>query len=102
MQTIIGKAWEDKSFKQALIDSPIEAIKKATGETVIVPEGKRMVVRDQTNESVIYINIPAEPKLDDVELSEEQLEAVAGGMSILKVAPILCFPSPITLPSLES
>ncbi len=38
-----------------------------------------MVVRDQTDESTVYINIPANADIDDIELNEEQLEAAAGG-----------------------
>ncbi|WP_272149794.1 NHLP leader peptide family RiPP precursor [Tenacibaculum aiptasiae] len=79
LQTIIHKAWEDNSFKQHLIENPIDAIKNLTGENVKVPEGKTIVVRDQTDSSFIYINIPAEPNMDDMELTEEQLEIVAGG-----------------------
>ncbi len=44
-----------------------------------MPEGKTIIVKDQTDASTVYINIPAEQKMDDVELNEEQLEAVAGG-----------------------
>lgn len=79
-QTIINKAWEDEAFKQELLSNPHEAIENLTGEKVQLPEGKQLVVRDQTSDEVIYINIPAEQKLDDVELNEEQLEAVAGGV----------------------
>lgn len=79
LQTIIHKAWEDDSFKQELIASPLEAIEKATGERVNLPEGKTLIVKDQTDHSIVYINIPAKLNLDDVELNEEQLEAVAGG-----------------------
>jgi len=32
---------------------------------------------------VIYVNIPAEPSLDVLELSEDQLEAVAAGVWVL-------------------
>ncbi len=78
-QTVIQKAWEDTSFKQELIDSPIAAIEKITGEKIQLPEGKTLVVKDQTDNSTVYINIPAEPNLDDIELNEEQLEAVSGG-----------------------
>jgi len=78
-QTIINKAWEDKSFKQELLTNPHQAIENLTGEKVQLPEGKTLVVRDQTSEDVVYINIPAAQETDDVELDEEQLEAVAGG-----------------------
>ncbi len=79
MQRIINEAWEDETFKQELVADPIAAIEKMTGEKVVLPDGKTLVVRDQTSEETIYINIPAEQNLENVELNEEQLEAVAGG-----------------------
>ncbi len=79
LQKIIYKAWEDETFKQELSVNPIDAIEKATGERINLPEGKTLIVKDQTDESIVYINIPTEPNMDDLELSEEQLEAVAGG-----------------------
>ncbi|WP_257669655.1 NHLP leader peptide family RiPP precursor [Parapedobacter tibetensis] len=88
IQTIVNKAWEDEAFKQELVADPVAAIAKLTGKTIELPEGKKLVVRDQTIGSVIYINIPAKPELD-AELNEEQLEAVAGG-----VIDGGCFPLP--------
>lgn len=78
-QNLVQKAWEDENFKQELIANPVAAIEKLTGEQVVLPEGKTIVVRDQTDTSTVYINLPAEQKMDDIELNEEQLEAVAGG-----------------------
>lgn len=83
LQTIISKSWEDESFKQELIANPIDAIEKATGERINLPEGKSLIVKDQADASVVYINIPAEPKMEDLELNEEQLEVIAGGGNIL-------------------
>lgn len=82
IQTIVQKAWEDEAFKQELIANPVKAIENLTGKSVNLPEGKTLVVRDQTEESIVYINIPVEPNMDDMELNEEQLEAVAGGAKI--------------------
>ncbi len=79
LQTIITKAWDDEVFKQELITDPINVIEKATGERLKLPQGKTLIVRDQTDNSVVYINIPADPNIEDMELNEEQLEAVAGG-----------------------
>ena len=79
LQAIITKAWQDQTFKDELISNPLDAIEKLTGERVRLPEGKTLIVRDQTDDSVIYINIPAESSLDNVELNDEQLEAVSGG-----------------------
>jgi hypothetical protein len=81
-ETIVVKAWEDAAFKQELISNPLDAIEKLTGTRLNIPAGKKFVVRDQTDASSIYINIPAKASMDDMELTEEQLEIVAGGGSL--------------------
>jgi hypothetical protein len=75
---IVQKAWEDIEFKKELLANPMAAIEKLTGKKLNLPEGKTLVVRDQTDDATIYINIPSKVELD-AELNEEQLEAVAGG-----------------------
>jgi hypothetical protein len=82
MQQLITRAWEDEAFKQELMNNPEAAIEKATGKRFELPAGKRIVVRDQTEENVIYINIPRKPNLDELELTDEQLEKVAGGLAV--------------------
>jgi uncharacterized protein YlzI (FlbEa/FlbD family) len=102
---IVQKAWEDAEFKKELVANPIVAIEKLSGKKLNLPEGKKIVVRDQTDESVIYINIPVAANHSvDKQLSEEQLEAVAGGVgdiaiwppitTLPKWPPIICFPPP--------
>jgi len=78
-QKVVMKAWEDESFRQELVSDPIRSIEKLTGEPLNLLEGVTVIVNDQTNPSVIYLNIPAEPEIDDMDLSEEQLEIIAGG-----------------------
>ena len=78
-QTIVQKAWEDSAFKEELMVNPVNAIESLTGKRVKLSKGKTIVVRDQTDISIVYINIPAEPNMDDMELNEEQLEIIAGG-----------------------
>lgn len=78
---IVQKAWEDADFKNELVANPVAVIEKLTGRKLDLPAGKTLVVRDQTDESTVYINIPAQPQMD-VELNEEQLEAAAGGANI--------------------
>ena len=81
---IVQKAWDDAEFKKELLNDPVAAIEKLTGKRLNLPEGKRLVVRDQTDESAVYINIPSAPKNStDVELNEEQLEAVSGGANAI-------------------
>ena len=77
LQTVINKAWEDAQFKSALVTNPKSAIHSATG--LAVPDNVNIVVNDQTNEDIIYLNIPPKPDFDSMELTDEQLEQVAGG-----------------------
>ncbi len=93
---IIRKAWEDAAFKNELVSNPVEAIEKFTGKKLNLPADKRIVVRDQTDESVVYINIPGKPS-DDVELSEDQLEMVAGGQEADVIKDVVDFLSSLTL-----
>jgi len=90
LQQVINEAWENEAFKAELIANPVVAIEKLTGETIDL-QGKELVVRDQTDESTIFINIPAEQEVN-AELSEEQLEAVAGGAH-LPYRPLIFFPT---------
>ena len=85
INALIAKCWEDEVFKQALIDTPKETIESFTGKPFNLPEGKSLVVHDQTDDAVLHINIPAKPDLDSMELTDEQLEAVAGGVAPLVV-----------------
>jgi hypothetical protein len=78
---IVQKAWEDAAFKNELVSNPVAAIEKFTGKKLNLPAGKTLVVKDQTNESTIYINIPVSTKYADTELTNEQLEAAAGGVN---------------------
>ena len=50
-----------------------------------IPKGKKIVVEDQTESNVIYINIPQKVNIDEFELTEEQLETVSGGVAWLAV-----------------
>lgn len=87
IQTIVNMAWEDESFKKELLDNPLNAIEGLAGEGIKFPKDKTIVVNDQGDESVIYINIPPRVKIEDMELSEEQLDIVAGGGDPLLIDP---------------
>lgn len=81
MDQVINEAWNNPKFKKELIDSPIEAIERFTGKKVTLPNGRsKMQVVDQTDPNCSYLNIPAKPNLENVELNEEQLEFIAGGV----------------------
>lgn len=79
LRLVISKAWEDSNFRKSLITDPVKAIENLTGAKIVLPEGKTLVVNDQTDKSKVYMNIPSEPNIEDIELTEEQLEIIAGG-----------------------
>lgn len=96
---IVQKAWEDSQFKSELVANPVAAIEKLTGQKLNLPQGKTLVVRDQTDESTVYINLPAKPNTEDLELNEDQLEAVAGGTLTTAIVISLPFHIPTTPPT---
>jgi len=79
LRLIISKAWEDIDYRKNLITDPLIAIENLTGAKIILPEGITLVVNDQTDKSKVYMNIPSEPDIEDIELTEDQLEFIAGG-----------------------
>ena len=81
--TLVAKAWKDEAYKQALVDSPRETVQKEFG--VEVPEDIKLsfLAEDASN---VYLQLP--PDVENVELSDEQLESVAGGEAVITVAVI--------------
>jgi hypothetical protein len=79
MKSLVTKAWESADFKEQLINNPKETIESVTGTEISIPEGFKIIVVDQTASNTVYINIPTKPNLDEMELTDEQLEMVAGG-----------------------
>ena len=74
---LVQKTWHDSEFKAELLANPIAAIEKETGAKVELPAGMEIVVTDQSATDTIYFNIPRSG--ESVELTDDQLEAVAGG-----------------------
>jgi len=71
-KSIITKCWAGPAFKQQFIADPVRILRS---EGVAVPDGIKInVVEDTANEFTFVI--PPEPS----ELSEEDLEGVAGGL----------------------
>ncbi len=74
------KCNEDVSFKRKLFEDPIGTISKLD-QNFRFDTGKIQKFEDQTDRSIIFLNIPQQPTLDDFELKEEELEKVSGGGS---------------------
>ena len=70
------KAINDKAFMAELIDNPRNAL---ASMGISLPPETDLVVSDQTDESFVYLNLPPKQVVDSMELSDEQMEQVAGG-----------------------
>jgi len=79
VQKLVIKAWENATFKEQLINNPKTAIEKVVGKEITIPKGSKIVIDDQTNHNIVYLNIPRKINIEDYELSEEELEEVSGG-----------------------
>jgi len=71
----IAKAWEDDKFKQELLSNPKATFAKAMGTEL--PENMKIQVLEESPTNY-YLVIPKNPEVSE-ELSDEALEAVAGG-----------------------
>lgn len=92
VNSLISKSWEDSEFKDQLIQNPISTIEQFAGHKIDLPEGMSVKVNDLTNTDYTYVIIPAKPNVDELELSDEQLEEVSGGAS-----PFLVFAAYVTV-----
>jgi len=72
INNILAKCWTDASFKQQLLADPAAALK---AEGVEIPAGYTVRVLENTDKVVNYV-LPPNP---NAELSDSELEAVAGG-----------------------
>lgn len=89
MKLLAQRAWESSAFKEQLIKNPVATIEHVTGKNVTMFQNKKIAVEDQTDEYVIYFNIPAKPDFDDLALTEEQLETISGGTTAICGAYVL-------------
>ena len=81
IQILAQKAWENSTFKEQLIKNPISVIESVTGQKM--QSDINVIVEDQTDTSKIYLNIPRKVDVNELELTDEQLEAVAGGTDLV-------------------
>jgi len=76
LKNVIEKAQADQAFREKLKRSPKESIEAEAGEAI--PEFIRIVIVDQ-NDADLVITLP---KVHSDELSDADLEQVAGGEDI--------------------
>jgi hypothetical protein len=76
---LIEKSVEDESFRQRLIEDPKGAVEQELG--MQLPEEVRVVTVEETADT-IYLVLPSSTPIaaaEGAELSDQQLEEVAGG-----------------------
>jgi hypothetical protein len=74
---IIAKAWQDKAYKQELLSNPKATFSQELGQSL--PDDVEIQVIEE-NPTTLYLVLPMKPEVENgEELSEEQLESVAGG-----------------------
>ena len=73
---IVAKAWQDPAFKTRLIQDPKAVVEEVTGEKL--PMDMKVAIMEETRTSVCLI-LPRNP---DEELSDNDLEKIAGGIRL--------------------
>jgi len=79
LRSLAKKVREDATFKRSLLDNPLKTIEHFAGCRIIIPQGKKITIVDQTDPATIFVNLPSESDTEDVELNEEQLDIISGG-----------------------
>jgi len=82
IDSILAKCWADESFKQKLLADPAMTLK---AEGVEIPAGYTVRVLENTDKIINYV-LPPNP---NAELSDAELEAVAGGKANFPHVPFL-------------
>jgi hypothetical protein len=94
IMTLAQKAWESSTFKEQLISNPVSTIESVTGQKML--SGTKVLVEDQTDDSIIYLNIPKKIDVNSLELTDEQLEMVSGGEFVITGVMVGCFAAGLT------
>jgi hypothetical protein len=71
---VIAKAWHEAHFRQALLQDPVPVLQQELGVTLPADANMRVFAEDAHTQ---YLILP--PLLSEMELTDEQLEQVAGG-----------------------
>ncbi|MEL6696405.1 MAG: NHLP leader peptide family RiPP precursor [Bacteroidota bacterium] len=76
---IVERTYEDPEFKAEFIANPAEVISRETGASIDdLPDQVKFVVVDKSDPFALYITLPV--REDMLELTDEELELVAGGI----------------------
>jgi hypothetical protein len=73
---IIAKAWKNEAFKQELLTNSKAVINKEFG--IELPDELNVSVYEE-NPTSLYFVLPLRPQTEGQEVSQEELESIAGG-----------------------
>ena len=76
---LIEKSYTDSNFKKEFISNPEKVIESSYN--IEVRNDIKLVVDDQSDKNIIFLNIPRKVDIDDLGLTDEELEKVAGGVT---------------------
>lgn len=76
---LVARAWADEGFKKRLMADPVPVLKEHGFP--LPPAGVEVRVVENTD-NVRYLLLPARPKTGVGDLSDKDLEGVAGGLSL--------------------
>ena len=74
---LLQRSLEDESFRQRLLEDPKAAVEQELGTRL--PEDVRVVAVEETAETIYLVLPSSSPIGEGGELSDRELEAVAGG-----------------------
>jgi hypothetical protein len=92
-RTLVQRSMEDEDFRQRLLEDPKEAVEQEMVGAQL-PEGVEVRVLEESADT-IYLRLPSASAVGEgEELSDEELEAVAGGSDTwLECGPTAQLPS---------
>ncbi len=74
---LVQRSLEDDAFRRRLLEDPKAAVEQELGTRL--PEGVRVVAVEETAETIYLVLPSSSPLGEGGELSDRELEAVAGG-----------------------